>query len=342
MSPYRVGIIGCGRPWKQPGATGAGMAHDHAAGYKASPDASLVALADIKIENAQAFQKEHGGNNLYTNYHDMLAKEHLDIVSICTWPYLHCEMVLACAEAGVKAIHCEKPIAPTFGEAKRMVKTCADLGLQLTFNHQRRFDAEFRKVRELYQSGVIGKLQRMEAGCPNMFDWGTHLFDMLNFYNQESPAEWVLAQVEPRGGSPVFALYQEEQGISHIKYANGVRATLFTGHTDSWEGYNRLIGEDGIIELDMTRKPQVRYWGKGMVGWQDVPTEEVEAVTMGILDLIDALKMGREPELSARKAICATELIFATYESSRRHGRVELPLNIENNPLDELVKLTNS
>jgi len=302
----------------------------------------IVALADIKLENAQAFQQEHGGDTLYTDYRQMLAKEHLDIVSISTWPHLHGEMVIACAEASVKAIHCEKPIAPTYGEARRMVKTCADLGVQLTFNHQRRFDAEFRKVRELYKSGVIGKLLRMEAGCPNMFDWGTHWFDMLNFYNDETPVVWVLAQVEPRRGSPVFALYQEEQGICHFKYTNGVRATLFTGHTDSWEGYNRLIGEDGAIELDMTRKPLVRYWGKGMTSWQGVPTEEVNAVALGIWDLIDALQKEREPELSARKALCATELIFATYESSRRHGRVELPLSIEDNPLDELVELTKS
>jgi predicted dehydrogenase len=340
MSPYRVGIIGCGRPWKQPGATGSGMAHSHAEGYQASPDARIVALADIKLENARAFQQEHGGDTLYTDYQKMLANEHLDIVSISTWPHLHGEMVIACAEAGVKAIHCEKPIAPTFGEANRMVQVCLERGVQLTFNHQRRFDAEFRKVRELYLTGVIGKLLRMEAGCPNMFDWGTHWFDMLNFYNDETPVEWVIAQVEPRGGKPVFDLYQEEQGISHFKYANGVRATLFTGHTDSWEGYNRLIGEDGTIELDMTRKPQVRYWGRGMESWQDVNTQEVKAITLGILDLIDALKTGREPELSARKAMRATEMIFATYESSRRHGRVELPLTIEDNPLDELVKLT--
>jgi len=48
-----------------------------------------------------------------------------------------------------------------------------------------------------------------------------------------------------------------------------------------------------------------------------------------IQDLADALKTGREPELSARKALQATELIFATYESSRKRGRVDLPLEIE-------------
>ncbi|NLE43843.1 MAG: gfo/Idh/MocA family oxidoreductase, partial [Chloroflexi bacterium] len=52
-----------------------------------------------------------------------------------------------------------------------------------------------------------------------------------------------------------------------------------------------------------------------------------------ILDVIDALKTGREPELSARRALRATELIFATYESSRSRCRVELPLTIEDSPL---------
>jgi hypothetical protein len=77
-----------------------------------------------------------------------------------------------------------------------------------------------------------------------------------------------------------------------------------------------------------------------MAGWRDIPTKEVEAVTLGILDLIEALKTDHEPELSSCKALRANELIFATYESSRRHGRVELTLTIEDNPLDELVKMT--
>ena len=57
------------------------------------------------------------------DYHEMLARENLDIVSICTWPHLHAPMVIAAAEAGVRAIHCEKPMAPTWGEARRMVRS---------------------------------------------------------------------------------------------------------------------------------------------------------------------------------------------------------------------------
>ena len=142
---YRVGIIGCGRPWKSEGATGFGMSHQHAFGYKASGHATIVALADVVRANAEAFAAIHGGaDGIYTDYHEMLANAKLDIVSIATWPHMHADMVIATANAGVKAIHCEKPMAPTYGECKAMVAACEANGVQLTFNHQRRFGTPFR------------------------------------------------------------------------------------------------------------------------------------------------------------------------------------------------------
>ena len=337
MAPYRVGIIGCGRSRKEKGATGFGMAHAHAAGYKASPDAEIVALADINLENAKAFQAEHGGERLYADYREMLAKEDLDIVSICTWPHLHAEMVIAAAEAGVRAIHCEKPMAPTFGEAKRMVEVCKAHGVQLTFNHQRRFGAPFRKAKELLKAGAIGELIRLEATCSNLFDWGTHWFDMMFFYNDDTPVEWVIGQIDPRGGQRVFGVYVEGQGLSYYRFKNGVYGLLVTGYQAGWQAANRLVGTEGVIEVGVSDDIPLRWWGKGTSEWETVPLEEglhgLTYVQRAILDLIGALKTGREPELSARKALQATELIFATYESARRRGRVELPLDIDDSPL---------
>ena len=111
MTPYRVGFIGCGHPWKSAGASGFGMSNAHADGYNASPDAKIVALADIVEENALAFQERNGGDEIYTDYHQMLAEANLDIVSISTWPHLHAPMVLDCVRAGVKAIHCDSTLA---------------------------------------------------------------------------------------------------------------------------------------------------------------------------------------------------------------------------------------
>ncbi len=337
MSTLRVGIIGCGRPRQTAGATGFGMSHWHARGYAAATDCDIVALADISTENARAFQQEHGGDHIYTDYHELLAWEQLDIVSICTWPQLHAEMVIATAEAGVRAIHCEKPMAPTYGEARRMVEACEAHGAQLTFNHQRRFAAPFRRARELLRDGAIGPLQRLEMRCIDLFDWGTHWFDMCHFYNDETPAEWVLGQIDRRAGRTVFGIPLEGQGLSHIKFANGVHALLVTGPDHGWEAQNRLIGAAGIIEVAVDDGPLLRLWNREQPGWTTIDLPESQSdlavVPLGVLDLIDALRTGREPELAGRRALRATELSFATYESSRRRGRVDLPLAIDDSPL---------
>ncbi|MDH7568289.1 MAG: Gfo/Idh/MocA family oxidoreductase [Armatimonadota bacterium] len=341
MAAYRVGIIGCGRPHRAPGATGSGQAHRHALGYKASPDAQIVALADIVLENAQAFQAEHGGERVYQDYREMLAKEALDIVSICTWPHLHAPMVIAAAEAGVKAILCEKPMALTFGDAKRMVEVCERAGAQLSFSHQRRFGVPFRKAKELLKSGAIGQLTRLEAMCSNLYDWGTHWFDMMFFYNDETPAEWVIGQIDLRGTRTVFGAPCEGQGLSHFKFRNGVRGLMVTGYEAEIGAQNRLVGTEGTIEVGVTGGPPLRVRGRGQGDWEVIPADEglhaLEAFQRAVLDVIDALKHQREPELSGRRALQATELIFATYESSRRRARVDLPLDIEDSPLQALL-----
>lgn len=340
---YRVAIIGCGKPWKSAGATGFGMAHAHAEGYKAAANARIVALADINAENARAFQERHGGDQIFADYRQMLAEVRPDIVSICTWPGLHAQMVIDAAAAGARAIHCEKPMAPTFGEAKRMVAACTANSTQLTFNHQRRFGKPWRGVKRLLDDGIIGELRHMDAHCPDLFDWGTHWFDMLNFYNNETPTAWVLGQVDLRGAHSVFGVMLEGQGLAHFRYANGVTATLTTGPSEPWSANNRLHGSAGMIELIVGAGQGVRVWGKGMNDWESLPNAFDESsdlgdpVLLGVRDLIDALETGREPELSGQRALRATEQIFATYESARRHARIDLPLEIDDSPLQALL-----
>ncbi len=337
MAPFRVGIIGCGRPWKSQDASGFGMANFHARAYTTSPDTTIVALSDINLDNARAFQAQHGGEHIYVDYHEMLAQEHLDMVSICTWPQHHAPMVIAAAEAGVKAIHCEKPMAPSYAEALRMVDVCKAQGTQLTFNHQRRFAAPFRAARDLQKSGSIGQLQRLEGTCDNLFDWGTHWFDMFGFYNDEAAPAWAIGQVDWRDGKTIFGVPLEGQGISHFAYENGVQGLLLTGYGTEHKLGNRLIGSEGTIEVILGEK-SIRVWSKGDADWHDVQVTAGasdtldEIVPQGVLDAIDALKTGREPELSARRALQATELIFATYESSRRGGRIDFPLEALDSP----------
>ena len=354
MTQFKVGIIGCGRPWNAEGATGYGMGHMHAEGYETSPDCAIVAAADINRANLDAFCEEHTVPAGYLSADDMLAQEDLDIVSICLWPHQHAAMVIKAAQSGVKAIHCEKPMDLTFGGARRMTAECDSRQVQLTFNHMRRFGAPFRAAKGLLDSGAIGQLERIEAFTSNLFDWGTHWFDMMFYYNDETPAEWVIGQIDARNGGSIFGAPLEGQGMSMFKWRNGVLGLMITGRSEFYDSTaptrsircaNRLIGSKGTIEVGVPDGPLVRMRTAENGGdWEEVEVEGgmhgAELHAAGILDLVDALKSGREPELSARRALQTAELIFATYESSRRRARVDLPLNIDNSPLLAMLNAT--
>lgn len=338
----RIGIIGCGRPWRSDGATGFGMSHQHAFGYRETGKCEIVALADVVAENAQAFAEIHGPNaKIYTDYNEMLAKENLDIVSISTWPHLHASMVIDAANAKVRAIHCEKPMAPTFGESKRMVAAAEANGVQLTFNHQRRFGTPFRAAKKLLDEGRIGALERIEAVCDNMYDWGTHWIDMACYFNNETDAEWVIGQVDLRDPQMIFGVPCERHGLSMTRFKNGVTLVMNTGYQAGPRFGLRMIGTDGIIDVGVDNQTHLRVKGKGDSDWVVIPDSEGlhgdECVKRGVADLVDALLTGREPELAGRRSLRATEIIFATYESARSRGRIDLPLTSEDSALISML-----
>jgi predicted dehydrogenase len=330
MTHYRAAILGCG-----------GRGREHAKGYTAAPNAEIVACADAVAENAQALAEKHGGAAVYEDYRQLLEERRPDVVSICTWPHLHREMVEAAIAAGAKAIHCEKPMAPTFGDAKAMHQAAEKAGVVMTFCHQRRFAPSFRMARDLISAGAIGEVAQLEGYCSNLFDWGTHWFDMLHFFNEERPAAWVMGQIDVSSARTVFGVPVETSGISHIAWENEVWGLLITGRTPQTPRLSRMVEREGIviqgtegrIEVGVTGGPRlrVRRFGKPDETPELPPAQD--ATVLSVLDLLECLETGREPELSSRKALRATELIFATYESSRRRGRVTLPLEIEDSPL---------
>jgi predicted dehydrogenase len=325
MAQFKAGVIGCG-----------GRGKAHARGWTISEDVDLVACSDPFEESRKPFMDTLGVAQGYTDYREMLEKEDLDFVSVCTWIRMHHDMIVDVAQSGVKTIHSEKPIAPTWGEAKSLYKMCVDNDVVITFCHQRRFGAQFVKAKQLLKSGAIGDLYRLEGNCPNLFDWGTHWFDMFFFYNDDIPAEWVMGQIDAQGGHEVFGVPVEGSGLSWIRYQNGVEGLLATGGTNVQGIQNRLVGTEGVIEVIGGRdQPPLRMFSKGE--WTEPSVEGVvahtDATVMSVLDLVDAVKGGREPELSGRKAMAGAELIFSTYESSRRRARVDLPLDVDDSAL---------
>ncbi len=86
------------------------MAYEHADAYQALEACEIVACADLVEKHARAFADTYGVEQVFVDYQAMLVEMQLDMVSICTWPHLHEPMVLVACQAGVRAIHCEKPM----------------------------------------------------------------------------------------------------------------------------------------------------------------------------------------------------------------------------------------
>jgi predicted dehydrogenase len=371
---YTVAIIGTGANPDDPDTDGFAMAYRHARAYERLDSCRIVACADIVIENAQRFAEEYGipDAHVFEAYETMLTEVEPDIVSVCVPPAIHAKIVVDCAESDVvQAIHCEKPMASTWGECHEMVRVCEDHGVQLTFNHQRRFGLPFRNAKALLDKGAVGRLDRVEIGGENLYDYGSHLFDLCGYFTEQSPVEWVLAQIDYSEENVQFGMHNENQALVHWRYGNGVDGLASTGSESLLRCQMRLVGENGIIEIGRENGPALRFRSSSTSGWKTVDTEgetvhgptsdrltaaarlvanrislvpldriipeQSTFIDRAIADVVGSLAESRKSELSAANAVESTEIIFAAWESARRRGRIDLPLEIETNPLEEMV-----
>ena len=350
MDTLRVGFIGTGRKKERRDAQGYFMAYEHADAWRSAEGCEIVACADIVEENARAFADAHDFSAIYHDYREMLEKERLDAVSICTWPHLHEPMALDALDAGVKVLHCEKPMADTWSGALRMARRAQEKSAQLTFNHQRRYGQPFIRAKQILDSGEIGELQRFECEFGNIYDTGTHFIDMLSFYLGDGVrAKWVLAQVDYREENKVFGAHCENQQVLLFEYENGVFGFVYGGAPGGKRPLgvtNRIIGSDGIIDVGAGHgsKDALRWRKLGEREWRtpDTGGESIHGpgfIQRAIRDAVECYRTGRTCQLAAENALVATEIIFGAYESSRRRSRVEFPLDEGiGNPLRDMVE----
>ncbi len=141
----RVGLIGCGL-----------MGQHHATGYQAASDlAEIVIYCDDREEVAQKLAGDHA--RVTTHWQDVIASDDVDAVSICTPHDLHLPQVLAAARAG-KHILLEKPMALNLAQAQEMVAATDAAGITYMIAQNQRYLPEHTRVKELLDSGVIGKV----------------------------------------------------------------------------------------------------------------------------------------------------------------------------------------
>jgi UDP-N-acetyl-2-amino-2-deoxyglucuronate dehydrogenase len=342
------GMVGCGT-----------IAPFHAKGIVQAPDAELVAACDPVEEMAKKFSAEHDGVPYYTDLEEMLRRDDLHAVCICTPSGMHSDQAVMAARAK-KHVLCEKPLDITLPKIDRMIQVCKEEGVKLGGIFQRRTYEASRKVREAVQGGLLGRMVlgdiyqkfyrspeyyrsgawrgtwQMDGGGALM-NQGVHGIDLLL---------WIMGcakSVIAKADHLVRDIEVEDTAIAIVTFENGALGVI-EGATSCNPGEAarlELHGEKGTIILT----------DSGIVRWavakgdkhlaEDealAPQEErahgvsdPKAISAAghialIRDFVEAIRNDREPMVTAESARNPVELILAIYESARTGREVTLPL----------------
>jgi predicted dehydrogenase len=200
MKELGVAIVGYG-----------GVARVHGMAYRAIPFhyglpaglVKIVGVADSQSKSAEAAAKELGCGFWTTDYRELLARADVDVVDICVPNHLHEEIILAAAAAG-KHVYCEKPLANSVAQAKRIVEAVEKAGVKNQLNFNFRYYPAITRARQMISEGFLGqifsyrgcyyrssyinpdkplswRLNKSIAGGGALFDLGSHILDLIYY-----------------------------------------------------------------------------------------------------------------------------------------------------------------
>ncbi len=337
MAPYRVGVIGCGRIGSTiddevQGNTSVILPFAHTAAYMEEPRVEVVAAADVDSQKRAAYRQRWGVERVYESHSELLERENLDIVSVCTRAEERPEVVTACAEAGVKVIFAEKPLAWSLGEAEAVVAACRRHGVKLGVGCLRRWHPFYRKAKQLIDQGAIGEVLQVTGYCGSTLSHdGSHWVDLLRYFAGDAPVDWLVGEI----GNPAALTDDKDAygGNAYVAFRNGVRGYLRMMGTGAAVQEWDIIGERGRIRaLDGGR--EFELWRRAGNTKADRPLREAfprpqrlpSPTAQAVADMVQCLETDKEPECNGEDGYAALEIAIAMRESFRRgSARVDFP-----------------
>ncbi len=338
----KFGIIGAGN-----------IAPVHATAIQSIPEAELVAVADTDPNHAQALVRQFGGV-AYNDYHDLLARPDVDVVTLCVPHYLHAPITLEAAAAG-KHVLSEKPMAISLADCDVMIAACRKAGVTLGVVFQGRFEPLALKLKSAMDSGELGRILWVSANTLwhrtdayyNSAPWrGTwayegggvlinqaiHALDLL-LWLAGSPSR-VIGQIRTLN----HQIEVEDCAMAQLEYENG-QIGIVQATTVAIPGYPERI------EIYGSQGSAIYHKGLGQLEWHFLDEtkdhlDKVEASSgasqpMDISakahiaqfkDFADAIRENRRPKVSGEDGRLSIELLEAIYRSSRNNASITLPI----------------
>jgi UDP-N-acetylglucosamine 3-dehydrogenase len=250
---------------------GAIAQHCHLPGYQNHPDVDLVAIAEIDADRAAQAARKFGAKRTYADFREMLAKEQLDMVSVCTPNYLHCQMATTVARLGIHLM-LEKPVATSVAQALKIRQAVRKGAGQCMVGFTHRFLDGNILARQMVKEGKIGEpfmirvrfahrgpqpgwamsdwfYRRKKSGGGAMLDMGIHAMDLSRFLVGEVDSVFGLV------GTLRKEIEVDDNAVVGLKFAgNRAMGYIEVGWT-SGPGFTgvEIYGDEGALLVDYGR-----------------------------------------------------------------------------------------
>ena len=322
MPALRAAILGCGP-----------RAAAHAEAYTAGVTAAqLVACCDLDPVRLDAFATRFGVPERYTDLTEMLRGVRPDLLHVVTAPPYRPAVLDVLLRERPRAVLAEKPLARLPEEGAAWIEGCGRAGVALFLNHQLRYHRPFLRVRELVQSGALGRIEFGRGSCRgNLLEQGTHLFDLLSFLFGDAPVTWVLAQAEgAKGYASAHSAPDYCAGIAcfpgevHVAFECGSPAGTWRQEPTYWlnKGFE-LVGERGRAGASTNHG----WWAQTERGLEGEAAayapEDLRAQARLTQTVLEALDRPETHPAHAMTARISFDLVMAAQRSALLRRRVD-------------------
>ena len=347
--PVGFGVVGCGM-----------IAGFHAKAIADVRGAKLVAGFDTFQGAADRFSKEYGVET-YSNLKQMLSRDDLDVVTICTPSGAHMEPAVAAAKAG-KHVVVEKPLEITLKRCDTIIQACEDNGVQLATIFPSRFHESSQLIKKAMEKNRFGRLTVGDAyvkwyrsqqyydsgawrgtwkldGGGALMNQAIHSVDLLSWLM--GPVVEINAQIAMLAHENIEV---EDVAMATVRFENGALGVI-EATTAAYPGSLKRVEIHGSHGSAILEEEDIKTWEfakmtkaderlrERMAGKTETGGGASDPTAIGhhghsmlFKDFVDAINKGRKPAIDGHEGRRSTEIILGIYKAAETGKAVSLPL----------------
>jgi UDP-N-acetylglucosamine 3-dehydrogenase len=309
MTGVNVGVLGCGF-WGK----------NQARVYSELETSNLLAVADLDKNRAKEIGEKHDVK-WYSDPAELIKRDDIEFISICTPTTTHAELALECIKAG-KHVLVEKPVTDTVKEAENVIAAAEKKGVYVMVGFIERFNPAVRKARKMIRSGEIGEV--VLASSKRVSRWPVRIGDVgvvkdLAIHDVDMFCHLFdrkVEQVYAEAGSHTHK-YEDYANII-LRFEDGVSAFVEANWLTPRK-VRRLIvtGTAGIINVEYI-KQEVTVENQDMMYMPFFKQEE--PLKLELNHFIDSIKRDEKPTPSGEDGLMALRICEAALKSARSHN----------------------